>query len=378
MQTLERFDRHNNILRIPAGKVFACDNFDVQEHKALYDFYNMDLNVERLYEGFKKAYRHFGGDSAIQEGITTPSIPSLLQFLQIFLPGQVFTVTNARNIDKCVGKTVQGSWETEEVVQQILEPTGTAVPYGDTTNIPFGSWNLNYNYYTNVRFELGIEVTTLEQLRSSAANVDSAAAKRIACTRALEIQRNYVGFYGFNNGLNRTYGFLNDPNLPNYIIVATGASSSTTWASKTFNEIVADIITWAQAMQSNSGDNIDPQNTPMRLVLATNIAQQLAKVNQLGNQSVRQWLNMTYPDWEIVTAPELNNANAGQNVAYLFPERFEDDSTDDGRVFEQIVPMQFKTQGVMQEIKGYKEGYTNATCGTFVKRPWAVYRAYGM
>ena len=32
-------------------------------------------------------------------------------------------------------------------------------------------------------------------------------------------------------------------------------------------------------------------------------------------------------------------------------ERFEDDSTDDGRVFEQIVPMQFKTQGVMQEIQ---------------------------
>ena len=68
---------------------------------------------------------------------------------------------------------------------------------------------------------------------------------------------------------------------------------------------MADIITWAQAIQSNSGDNIDPQNTPMRLVLATNIAQQLAKVNQLGNQSVRQWLNMTYPDWEIVTAPEI-------------------------------------------------------------------------
>ena len=378
MQTLDSFDRHHNILSIAPGKVYTCDNFKVEEYPILKQFFNMDLDVHELYRGYKDAYRRFGGDSAIQEGITTPSIPSLLQFLQVFLPGQVFTVTNARNIDKCVGKVVQGDWHTEEIVQEILEPTGTAVPYGDTTNIPFGSWNLNYNYYTNVRFELGLEVTTLEQLRSSAANVNSAAAKRIACTRALEIQRNYIGFYGFNNGLNRTYGFLNDPNLPNYVVVATGASGSTTWASKTFNEIIADIITWAQAIQSNSGDNIDPQNTPMRLVLATNIAQQLAKVNQLGNQSVRQWLNMTYPDWEIVTAPELNTANAGQNVAYLFPEKFEDDSTDDGRIFVQNVPMQFKTQGVQQEIKGYKEGFTNATCGTFVKRPWAVYRAYGM
>lgn len=376
--TLERFDRKDNPLRISPRNIQVCDDFDVNEYAALYDFYNMDLKPRMLYEGHMQALKKFASDASIQEAITTPSIPTLLQFLQVFLPGQVSAITQARNIDKIVGKTVQGSWETEQVVKQFIEPTGTAVPYGDNTNIPCGNWNLQYNYYTNVRFELGMEVTNLEQLRASQANVDSAAWKRIACARALEIQRNHVGFFGFNGGENQTYGFLNDPNLPAYVQVAVGAAGPRTWASKTFNEIIADIITWAQGIQTNSGDNIDPQNTKMRLALATNIAQQLAKVNQLGNQSVRQWIKETYPTWEIVTAPELNNANSNQNVAYLFAERIEDDSTDGGMVFVQNVPMQFKTQGTEVAIKGYREGYTNSTCGTFVTRPYAVYRAYGM
>lgn len=378
IQTAESFNRYSNPLHIPAisanPKVYACDNFDVREYGALKECFNMDLPVHKMYEIHKQIVM----DAAIQANITNPAIPTLLQFLQTFLPGQVYTMTDARNIDLLVGRTVQGDWESEEVIQEILEPSGTAVPYGDTSNLALSNWNLNYNYFTNVRFELGMEVLNLEQARSSKANVDSGAVKRLACGRALEIQRNYIGFYGFNNGANRTYGFLNDPNLPNYVIVATGAAASTTWALKTFNEIVADLITAAQAIQTNSGDNIDPMVVPLKLALSSAVAQQLSKINQLGNQSVRQWIAQTYPNWTIVTAPELNAAHSGSNVFYLYPESFRDDSTDDGRVFEQVVPMQFKVQGVERLVKGYREGYTNATCGTFVKRPWAVVRYFGV
>ena len=126
----------------------------------------MDLNVERLYEGFKKRIVIFGGDSAIQGRNYNTFYPVSITILTNISSRTSFSLLRMLVILINVWvRQVQGSWETEEVVQQILEPTGTAVPYGDTTNIPFGSWNLNYNYYTNVRFELGIEVTTLEQLQ---------------------------------------------------------------------------------------------------------------------------------------------------------------------------------------------------------------------
>ena len=62
-----------------------------------------------------------------------------------------------------------------------------------------------------------------------------------AAAVALEIERNRVGFRGYNNGNNRTYGFLNSVDLPAYVTVSNGASGSSEWSTKTFLEIVADL-----------------------------------------------------------------------------------------------------------------------------------------
>jgi hypothetical protein len=93
---------------------------------------------------------------------------------------------------------------------------------------------------------------------------------------ALDIQRNRVGFVGYNGGANRTYGFLNDPSLPAYSNVPNGASASPTWASKTYLEIIADIRGMVQALRTQMGDNIDPAKDKMTLALATNVIEYLS------------------------------------------------------------------------------------------------------
>lgn len=318
-------------------------------------------------------------DSAIQGLTTTASIPTPVQFLQAWLPGFVATVTAARKIDQLIGKSTIGSWEDEQVVQGYLEVTGTTVPYGDYTNVPAASWNLNFETCTVVRFEEGLKVGVLEEMRSARVRVSSAESKRNGAAQSLEIQRNGIGFYGYNDGANKTYGFLNEPNLPAYVpVAATGSGGSTMWADKTFLEIVADILTAIAALQTQTKDVVDPEITPITLALPTGVIQYLSTTSDFG-VTVRNWLNTNYPKIRVVSAPELNAASAGDNVFYLYAEQVSDGlSTDDSRTWIQMVPSTFMVVGVAKTAKGYEEDYANATAGVMLKRPYAVYRASGI
>ena len=310
--------------------------------------------------------------------ITTASISNPVQFLQSWLPGFVRVLTAARKIDEIVGVTTAGKWDDEEVIQGVLEPLGEAALYGDYTNVPLSSWNVNFERRTVIRWEKGIKVGLLEDARSARVRINNAAEKRSAAALALDIVRNRVGFYGYNGGANRTYGFLNDPSLPAYVTAAaTGSGNSTLWSAKTFLNITADIRGMFARLQAASQDQVDVEKTPTTLTLATNVYQYLSVTSDFGI-SVRQWLAQTYPKCRVVSAPELNLANGGANVAYLYADSVEDGGSDGGATFAQVVPAKFQALGTEKQAKGYVEDFSNATAGIFTKRPFAVQRLSGI
>lgn len=351
-----------------------------------YSLDEMDQLLPMLGIGFGKGVkeglaRHMGeGMDTIQGlNVTAASIATPVQFLQNWLPGFVATLTAARVIDDLIGFTTVGNWGDEQIVQQVLELTGTPTVYGDLNNVPLSNWNQNFVFRTLVRFELGMQVGPLEEYRAAQVRIDSAAQKRSSSALQLEIQRNAVGFYGYNGGNNLTYGFLTDPNLPAYQTVATGAvSSSKLWSLKTFDEIQADIVTAIQTIRTQSQDVIDPSKVAMTLAVPTNSIDYLMKVNSFGI-SVKMWLTQTYPNITVKSAPQLNSANGGSNVFYLYANKVDDGlSTDDHNTFAQIVPAKFQLLGVQQLTKGYMEDYSNASAGVLLKRPFAVYRGSGI
>lgn len=296
-----------------------------------------------------------------------------IQFLQKWLPGFVRTVTTARKIDELVGKMTAGDWADEEVIQGSMELTGLAVPYGDYTNVPLASWNFGFERRTIVRFEEGLRVGKLEEARAAKVGISSGASKRAAAALALDIQRNRVGFFGYNAASNRTYGFLNDPSLPAYVAV-TGAA----WTSATFLVITAQLRTALAALRTQSGDNVDPGTTRMTLAIASNRVDFLSVTSDYGN-SVADWLKSTYPNIRVVSAPELNGANGGANVFYLYADAGSDNGSDDGgQTMVQIVPSSFMLVGVEQQAKAYVEDYANATAGVLVKRPYNIVRYTGI
>jgi hypothetical protein len=357
---------------LSARQVGSFTKFKAKDYRHLQKF-GIGLDESMIHQ--MMSARH--GMDSIQPTITTGSITTPVQFLQNWLPGMVKIITAARKIDDLTGISVIGSWEDEQVVQAVMELTGTSVPYGDYTNVPFSSWNVNFNYRTVVQFEEGMRVGEKEAARAARIRVDSATAKRESAALALEIIRNTIGFFGYNAGNNNTYGFLNDPALPNYTTVAVGASTQTFWSTKTYLEILNDIRTMIQTLRNQSQDQIDPEKVNITLGLATAVVEYLSVTSDFGN-SVRDWLTATYPRIRVVSAPQLNAASGGLNVGYMYAEKIDDLSTDDNKTFIQPVPTKFMLLGVSKLTKSYEESYTNATAGIMCKRPWAVVRVNGL
>ncbi len=333
------------------------------------------------------AAERFGSDfgiaqdaNNIQQPLTTSSLNIPLQFLQNWLPGFVGMTTVPLLIDEIIGMTMVGAWSDEQIVQQILELSGSPVPYSDRGVVPLADWNLNFAQRTVVRMELGMSVGKLEQARSAAVRIDSADQKRTSTALQLDIQRNALGFYGYNANLNQTYGYLNDPNLPAYVTVATGAvSSSKLWSLKTADEIQADLLTAFAGLRTQSQNRIDPGKTPLTLTIATNSVDYLNKTSSFMMRSVKEWLEGTYKNVRILNAPQLNGANGGANVFIIHADVVQDGiSTDDRRTFQQLIQSKLQFLGVGVTAKEYTEDYVNASAGVLLKRPYAVYRASGI
>lgn len=364
---------HLSAATILANGPFVMAADSVSEYRGL-----EALGIEFTDRDVADMAQAFGFDAnVLQPTVFSGTVAAPAQFLQNWLPGLVRAITTARRIDELVGITVGGEWSDEEVIQQSVESTGFAVPYTDMGNVPLASWNPSYERRTVVRFEQGFNVSRLEEDRTSRIpGMNTAAEKRVAALLSLEILRNRVGFFGYSGGLNRTFGLLNDPNLPAYANVATNGTT-TQWSGKTFLQITADLREALSALRTQSGDNIDPERTDVVLAIASNRVEFLTVTSDFGI-SVRDWLRQTFPRVRVVSVPEFNAANGGANVFYLYAENVDDGSSDGGRVFDQIVPAKVKSLGVENRVKSYLEDYTNALAGVMNKRPWGVVRRSGI
>lgn len=359
-----------------SGRYFSGAGSEPMRVDRDYAMDDMDALLDKIGVGFKdertlENYVDFAMDS-IQQPLTTPSVGTPLQFLQNWLPGIVEIVTAKQSIDELIGRSTIGSWEDVQIVQQVIEMSGSAQPYSDVGNVPFTAWNTSFVQRTVQRSELGFRVGNLEEATSARMRVDSAGWKRKSAAVQLEIQRNLIGFYGYNNGLGQTYGFLNDPNLPAYVNAPNG-----NWATATFLHIQQDILTALQGLRTQSQGRITPNKDSITMGLPTNIVDFLATPTDLG-YSVWEWLKEFYPTVRVVDSVQLNGANSGANVMYLFADKVLDSGTDDQNTFIQVVPATFMLLGIQKMVKGMEEDYSNATAGVMVKRPYAVYRQTGL
>lgn len=299
--------------------------------------------------------------------------------LETELPGVVRILTQVRRIDALAGILVGGSWEDEIVTQKVASAVGKAELYGDTTNIPLANYRAFREPRHLVRFEQGFQVGKLEEARQAREGFNDAEEKRRSVIESLDYSRNNIGFNGFNGGENKTYGLLNDPNLPPYATVTAPWKDPVTGAWLSFGAIVADIATAVDRIVIQSGGNIgvDAQFVFALPLNYVGVLQVRDLVSAIG-QTVGTWIKENYPNVRFEFIPEFDGANGGANVAYFYVESLSGFDDADSRTLVQLVPEKYRVIGSEQRVKGYIEDAVNALGGIFVLRPWAFSRITGI
>ena len=328
---------------------------------------------EGVVEMTKIAEQVFAGDAA--EAQTGSSIAAGIQFLRYFAPKAVKVITEKRTIDDMVPRTVAGEWHDEEIVQPVVEELGQLALYSDESDFPLAGFKPSYIKRTIVRFEAGLQTGKLEEMRVAAMKMRVSAqdVKRSAVALVFAQGVNDVGFNGFNNGENGTWGILNEIGLGAYKSVAQGASGSGLWANKTFKEIVKDLNTAAAALRKQSGSNFDANNTPFTLAIAADCVDYLNTVNELGNKSVAEWISGTWKKCRVVSIPQLSGANGGANCFYMLMQ-----SLGGNTVCDNYVAATMRLLGTERRAKGIREDYTNAVAGVLVAQPTGIVRYSGI
>jgi hypothetical protein len=302
---------------------------------------------------------------------TTATNITPVQFAQFWLTNPIKILTRGRSLDKVIGRTVVGTWETEQIVATILERMGQPGIYGDFTKAPLADWNVNFETRDNIRFEMGVEVGKLEEARASQMRLNSYAMKRDAMAEAFAILLNNVGWYGFRSdsenfvgSSKKIYGLLNDPN------VTADTIGRTTWegSAVTMDTICGDIQQIVTDAVKNLKGNYDPESDAATLALPNTQYVQLGKINTYGI-SARDWLAKTYPRIRVISCAELVGAVSNSDVALFIVDKVMGDST-----VQQMLTSSLRLVGVQPMAKGSYEVYSCSTAGALVRYPLA----YGM
>ena len=311
-------------------------------------------------------------DSVLSKTGFTP-----LQYLQFPLNKPIEVLTTPVTIDKIAGRSIVADFETEEVIQPIVEGAGVPQLYGDDADVPYASAQYDYELRTVQRFELGCRLGKLEDSRLAKMGVlgfkSPFEQKRAAVARGFQLLQDEIGHRGFINGAGVTEGLLTDHNLLPWVSLAKNTSNKYTWQEKTYEEIVADIIGIFSALNAQTETHFDGMNGDKCKLVANPAAKNaLTKTNSLG-KTVLEWLNANYEGCEIISDPRFTNAlGNGVDAIYLIA-----DELDGQEVLKQFIPTLMRMIGIKKDIKFVAEDYAFATAGVMVKQPLGVVRYIG-
>lgn len=359
------------VINFDQVRPYACDS---AENKPTVEFFDMlgisfdsaDPHLKFIMEEGIAKNKNFANDAAAT--VTDPSVVTAAQFLQYWMPKAIEVITQARMADTLFGRTILGSWEDESVVQPVVEFTGRPELYSDSANTPLASFNTVLEDRTIIRFEEGLMTGKLEEARVAASNLKRSShdLKRAAVAVAFAIVQNEVAFFGHNNGKNKVYGILNDPNLLPYV------NTTHAWNTASYNDLVREINTLISTLRAQTGSNMDPASDKMTLAVASTCVDFLATANEHGD-TVEDWLKRKYKNVRVVSVPEFDGAYGGTNVAYLYLDKLNGE-----KVVDQLIVSTMRLLGVEIRAKGLHEDYTNALAGILVKQPLGVVRVAGI
>lgn len=327
--------------------------------------FSMDESVMKDAK-YVETLKGYAADAALALG--DANIPAYIQFFQYFRPEVIKTLYRGRTAKQAFGVDTMGDWTTEQIVAQTLEYTGSVAPYDDFSMPPLTSYNIGWIKRGVARFEIGTEVTKLEEAIAAKMRQNAKQLKHDAAILNIDIFENDVFWRGLNNGVDKVYGVLNEPGLP----AATTAAVDPMDDATTVKQIQSMINGWIQKLATNLQGNLDVSKDKIRLLLPLAWSTALSIATDQFGWSAKKWLEENYKNVEISFHVELDTAGAsGQPLAMVFAPEVA------GVGMKTISLMQtsaLRLIGAIPTLKGYQEAYSGSVAGALVACPLAVLR----
>lgn len=343
---------------------FALDSF-VKDNPAfsMADLASMGVTMDESIvrdPRVMEVVRSFAADGAGGLSMGEPTAVTPLQFAQFWLADPINALYRGRTADKIFGSENVGTWETEQIVATKMERVGTAALYDDFSKAPLANWNVAFETRDNVRFEIGIECTKLEEARASQMKLNAYQMKRAGLQLAMDVLVNDVKWLGFNGGGKKVYGVLNDPGLNGR---ATTWPVNMTKDTTSAEDIIGALNTVIQRTANDLMGNWNPDSDEVCIVIPLSWQTAFTKVNAY-NLSARKWLAENYPKAKIMVAPEISSAIV-----------FVRSVADVGQSVKMMDTSKLRLVGAVPTVKGFEESYSSSTAGALVRCPLA-FRVY--
>lgn len=289
---------------------------------------------------------------------------------------EVFTALTQKYAFREIGDDYQqGDFETTNLSFPTIAQTVETADYDDFSNKGQSNAIANWEVRDIYQYQTTINYGDLEQARMGAAKIDIVAEKREAAALGMTQKANNVFFNGISG--KNVRGLLNDTDLNAGIVLpaSTGTPASAKWKYKTYEEIVHDVLLMFNSIVKKTGNNITigDRTQKMKLCMYAEDASYLVQPNTYGKTAL-EWLNMTFPALEIVTAQQyfVTDGDSGNKMQLIL------DKVGNKKVVRNGFSYQFMAHRVVALSKSYSQDFSAGIAGALLTLPLGVATATGV
>ena len=323
---------------------------------------------------YEKTAKMLAQDAALTTAANVGIPSALVTYIDPTVTEILFSAMNAGRLAPEVKK---GDWSDKYMRFNVTEYSGSVTPYSDHGENIASDVNIESPERENFVFQTVIRYGDLEEATVARQRLSLASEKQKAAATILAKAHNKFYLYGVAG--KKTYGLLNDPNLPvsaspNSITI--GGNTYSTWADKAghdaanaSNHVYNDVLKLWNTLCANNGGNIDA-DSPIVLAVSNARASYLNALNTYG-LSAAKMLKDNFPNIVIVQLPELSTG-AGEMMYMIVPELFASQTA------ELAYSEKMRLSRVVPEMSAFKQKAVGGTWGAIIKRPSLIQTMTGI
>ncbi len=232
------------------------------------------------------------------------SVPSngIDPILNTIFSNRVFMQLLQPTVSRRVSHEYQlGVWETESIRIPTISYDGHSENYADYGSGGMSTINSNWVARDTLRMMTTVSYGELEIQMYGQAKIDAIGQKREGMAERIKLEQDKVWFFGYAG--KQVYGLLNAPELANKVAVSpNGVSGFSYWSTKTYLEMVADVIALQAKIQVSTMARADCYKDKFYLIVPPVNMAYFAIPGPVGFPSLKTYLLDTFPGMEIVAA----------------------------------------------------------------------------